>query len=72
VIGGDFTRLSAEEKEGVGPIAGDFDVGFVTGALGIGFSLIGKIEAVAMVGGGLAVVENGLICNGDLEDFTHD
>ena len=72
VIAGDFVGLGAEEEEGVGPAAGDFDIDFVAGAEGIAGALVSEVEAVQVNSRGLAVVEDGLIGEGDLVDMAQE
>ena len=72
VVAGDFVGLGADGEEGVGSFAADFDKDFVGGAEGVGGSRVGEVEGVEMEGGRLAVVEDGLIGQGDLKDVAED
>jgi len=48
----------------------DFDVGFVAGLKFIDGSFVFEVEAVAVISGHFAVVEDGLIGEMDFKDFT--
>ena len=41
--------------------AADLDIDFIAGAEGVGGASVGLVEAVEMDGGGLAIVEDGLV-----------
>ena len=72
VVAGDFVGLGADEQEGVGAVGVDFDEDFVAGAEGVRRAGVGEVEAMEMDGGGLAVVEDGLVGEADLVDVAKD
>jgi hypothetical protein len=64
--------LGIEEEESVLVFASDTDIGLIAGR-GVGeWGLVAEVEEVAVVGGGLSVVEDGLIAEGHAEDLAQD
>ena len=53
-------------------MAEDADVGFIAGGDVIDGTFVFEIEAVAVVGGRLSVVENGLVRDADIKDVLQD
>jgi len=53
-------------------LAGDADISFVAGGGVAEGAFVAEIEGVAVVSGGLGVVEHGLIAEGHAEDLAED
>ena len=64
--------LGVEEEESVLVLAGDTNVGLVAGGRGAERGFVAQVEGVAVVGGALSVVEDGLVAEGHAEDLTQD
>jgi hypothetical protein len=53
--------LGRDEQEGIGVCAVDFDIGFIPGAEIIDRTFNGEVNAVAVIGSSLRVIEDGLL-----------
>lgn len=72
MIGREDQVFGRYEQPNEGPFADDFDIGFITGGGVIHGAFELQIEAVAVIGGGLGVIEDGLVRDGDIKDALHD
>lgn len=72
VIGSNLMGEGVEEEKGIIFFAIHTDVGFVTRGGIAQRSLVVGIESVTVEGGGLSVVEDGLITEADVEDLSED
>jgi hypothetical protein len=72
VIGRDLVLLGVQEEESVLVLADDTNVGLVAGGGGAERGFVAQVESVAVVGGALSVVEDGLVAERHVEDLTQD
>jgi len=72
VVSGDFKRFGGDEEEDEVMFASDLDVGFICGADRIDGAFSLEIKEVAVVGGALSVIEDGLVGDGDVKDIAQD
>lgn len=72
VVSGDFQRFGGDEEEDEVMFALDLDVGFICGADRIDGAFSLEIKEVAVVGGALSVIEDGLVGDGDVKDIAQD
>ena len=72
MVGGDFQGLGGDEEEDEVVFALDLDIGFICGADRVNGAFSLEIEEVAVVGGGLSVVEHGLVGDGDAKDIAQN
>lgn len=72
MIAGDLVGLRPHEEKRVGLLPVDFDENFVAGTEGIGRPFVREIELVQVTGGSLAVVEDGLVGQRNLEDLAQN
>ena len=70
MIGGDFMGLRRDKEPDVVPDFFDFDIGFISGEEGIDGAFVIEVKLMAVVGGGLDVIEDGLIREMDAPDIT--
>ena len=69
VIGRDVMPLGVEKEESVLVLAGDANIGFVAGSGVAEGGFVAEVEGVAVVSGGLGIVEDGLVAEGHAEDL---
>lgn len=69
VVGGDGVTWGIEEQKGERMLAGQADVGFVVGGGGAERRFGAEMKEVTVGGGGLSVVEEGLIAERHGEDL---
>ncbi len=69
MISGNLPTAGGDEEKGIAVLTADFDVGFIAGAVVIDLAFMGQIEKVAIISGGLGIIEHGLIGDGDAEDL---
>lgn len=72
MVGRDLMPLGIEEEESVLMLAGNANIGFVSGGRIAERGFVAEVEGVAVEGSSLGVVENGLIAEGDAEDLVQD
>jgi hypothetical protein len=70
VIGRDLVVLGVEKEEGVLMLPGDANVGLVPGSGVAERGFAAEVEGVAVIGGALGVVEDGLIAERHAEDLA--
>ena len=69
----DLASRFGEKEKDEAVLAADFDVGFIAGQMGVQRALVCEIEAMAMHGRGLRIVEHGLMRDRDAEKlFEHE
>ena len=72
VIGMDSAGSGSNGEPSVIPLIEDADIGFIGGGTRVDGAFMMEIELMAEGGGGIGVVENGLVRDGSLEDvFEH-
>lgn len=72
VIGMDSAGFGSDGEPGVIPSVEDADIGFISGGTRVDGTFMMEIELMAEDGGGIRIVENGLMRDGSLEDiFEH-
>jgi len=69
VISNNLPTVGGDEKKDIAMLTADFDVGFIAGAVVVDLAFMDEIEEVAIIGGGLGIVEHRLIRDGDPEDL---
>ena len=72
MIGRDLMGEGIEEEETEVMFAGDPDIGFIAGGGIAEPSLVAEVEVMTVVGGGLGIVEDGLIAERHAEDLAQD
>ena len=72
VIGRDVMPLGVEKEEGVLVLARHANIGFVPGGGVAERGFVAQVKGVAVVSGGLGVVEDGLVAEGHAKDLTED
>ena len=72
VVSGDFKGFGGDEEEDEVMFAPDLDVGFICGVDRIDWAFSLEVKEVAVVGGALGVIEDGLIGDGDVKDIAQD
>ena len=72
VIGRDVMPLGVEKEESVWVLAGDPDIGFVAGGGVADRAFVAEVEGVAVISGGLGIVEDRLVAEGHAEDSAQD
>ena len=72
VIGRDVMPLGVEKKESELVLAGDANIGFVAGSGVAEGGFVAEVEGVAVISGGLGIVEDGLVAEGHAEDSPED
>ena len=72
VIGRDVMPVGIEKEESVWVLTGDADIGFVAGGGVAERGFVAKVEGVAVMSGGLGVVEDGRVAEGHPEDSLQD
>lgn len=70
MISGDLVRGFGDKEPDVVPDFLDLDISFITGEEGIDGAFMFEIELMAVIGGGLNVVKDGLIGEWDAPDIT--
>ena len=64
--------LGVEKKESELVLAGDANIGFVAGSGVAEGGFVAEVEGVAVISGGLGIVEDGLVAEGHAEDSPED
>jgi len=64
--------LGVEKEESVLILTGDAKIGFVAGGGVAEGGFVAEVEGVAVISGGLGVIEDGLVAKGYVEDAPQD